>query len=344
MDLQLSSTTFSRHLLVFKLAPQVAVSLPVGQEFDTQARITGEAGPLPDLTVRMRANSAAEWMVALPWSAAQALAKPDSSLSLLANDQWWSVAIPSDSLLRTNRRDLSFFSHQVRSPGSRKYDIPTTLFLAEEAYGWLPNDRGDRMSALIVMVYRLLDQPELQTAEQNTWLETEINWHLANSRGPHCNVDSRWGYSLRIAYFYWLLAHQGPDAAEAFMLEQHKQISDAFAMESVPNFFKMGLVLGTFALLNNKPSQVTRLLDAMNVMLRQDALWKTPVNFFQSLDRKNLIANYHEVFKLAIMLEPVRLKREWVSDHDMIIDTTFIGDPGRQLVRRLLQERGIKFK
>lgn len=344
MELYLSSTSLSKQFVVLKINSNSEWQGSAGSSFSVQVKINRPDGGVETAQAQARLNSPSELMLALPNDITVQLAQAGNELFVEWNGLFSAVPVPDNSLLRTNRRDLNFFIHQVRSPGSRKFDVPTTLFLAEEAYGWLPNDRGDKISALVVMIYRLLDQPALQTAEQNTWLEQQVQWHLENSNGVFTNVDSRWGYSLRIAYFYWLLAHKGHAEAEAFMLNEHSKISASFSMESVPNFFKMGLVLGTFALIKASPQQVRDLLEAMNTMLRQEKLWTTPVNFFQSLDRKNLIANYHEVYKLAIMLEPVRLKREWVSEHDMCIDTTFIGDPGRQLVRKLLQEHQIKYK
>jgi hypothetical protein len=200
------------------------------------------------------------------------------------------------------------------------------------------------MSALIVVMYRLLESTSPLLVEERTWVEQQVAEQLALEHEPKMGVNSRWGYSLRIAYFYWLMQFASASEAEQFILEEHKKIDATFAIESVPNFFKMAMVLGALALVKTLPSQVFVLLEAMNQMLSRNNLWTTPVNFFQSLDRKNLIANYHEVYKMAIMLEPLRLKREWVQEHDMVIETSFLGDPGRHLVRKILHEHGIKYK
>lgn len=255
------------------------------------------------------------------------------------------MLIPQESLLRVDRHTLQFFVHKVRSPGARAFDEETTLFLAQEAYAWIPpNQIADKASALVVVVYRLLELKQNISPAVIQWVNQEMDWHLLHADLSKLGVNSRWGYSLRIAYFYWKLAHSGPAVAEEFILQEHQKISADFSIESVPNYFKMALVLGAFALIKSDVNQVYRLISTMNSMLTRGDLWQTPTNFFQSLDRKNLVSNYHEVFKLAVVLDPIKLRREWVQEYDMSIDTTFIGDPGRHLVRTILGEHGIKYR
>lgn len=296
--------------------------------------------------IQARRNDAHCLQFEINWPQAETLFCNDSYLTIetSSHTQPVLVHIPTDSLIRQDRRKLDFFVHKVRSPGARRFDRETTLYLAKEAYNWLPNSGPDRLSALIVVMYRWLELEVPLPTPERTWVENAVRENLALESNAKMGIDSRWGYSLRIANFYWLMKHESTSKAEEFILAEHMKISPNFAIESVPNFFKMAMILGALALVKSNPAQVFTLLSAMNQMLGRHDLWATPINFFQSLDRKNLVSNYHEVFKMAIMLEPLKLKREWVQEHDMLIETSFLGDPGRQLLRKILQDHGIKFK